>query len=73
MRECENCIHKKPEGCEKWTCEFEPIGWIPEDDRPKGNKWKCPFCGRTVYYPHFKGEKRCDYKFCPWCGKRIKV
>lgn len=24
MRDCENCIHKTPRGCESWDCNFEP-------------------------------------------------
>jgi len=24
MRDCENCKHRKENGCEKWECEFEP-------------------------------------------------
>lgn len=23
-RDCDNCIHRKEDGCEKWECEFEP-------------------------------------------------
>lgn len=24
MRDCENCIHRKENGCEVWECEFSP-------------------------------------------------
>ena len=23
MRDCDNCIHRKADGCEVWECEFE--------------------------------------------------
>lgn len=30
-RDCDNCMHRKPNGCESWDCEFKPKGLSAEE------------------------------------------
>lgn len=46
--------------------------WVEADPLPTSYKWICPECGGTAYYPKKKGRKKCEYRYCPWCGSQMK-
>ena len=57
------------------------MNWIPKDCHLSSVSFTCPYCGNTVTYHHgstsasrrkSKTLKRCDYEFCPWCGKEVE-
>ena len=37
--------------------------WIPDNDRPNCETFRCPFCGETV----FMRRGHATYPTCPWC------
>lgn len=55
------------------------VGWIsPMIHQTYSWKYKCPKCGRIVYFNHGfnnkngKGQRpECKYRFCPWCGYEV--
>ena len=70
-RNCEQCMHKKELGCEKWDCEFEPKSnilycfkfnpntfEITKWEITKYQKRKVNDCGRVVYT--FRNSKISD-------------
>ena len=50
--------------------------WEEENRRPKSSQFICSHCGELAYYiqpTRVKGwHKQCSYKYCPWCGARMK-
>lgn len=58
--------------------EAEPVDeWLPENERPKSNRFFCSKCKGTVY-GKFPGSpigqfvKTCDYPYCPYCLSPMK-
>ena len=51
--------------------------WVRYDQRPKNQKFICPHCERICYCHPVGGratdKTQCDYKFCPYCGKPVRV
>jgi len=48
---------------------YDEMEWQRADpDRPKSWRWICPKCKKDCYYV----GRRCGYKFCPNCGKKIR-
>lgn len=46
-RKCDECIHKKEKGCEKWNCEFEPKYADPTEDAGTLAEQKVVHCNFT--------------------------
>jgi len=48
--------------------------WIRFDNRSKTQKFRCPHCGKICHcrYNGMMTVTRCDYKFCPYCGKEVE-
>ena len=51
--------------------------WEKIGGTPKSIIFKCPRCKKLVYCIKYVGDhcrkktNICDYKFCPYCGKKI--
>ena len=59
---------------------YTPSGkgkWIPENRRDRSILFYCSVCQKTVYFPTMKYggkfEKKCRYRFCPWCQTEMEV
>ena len=51
--------------------------WISESSRPKGQVFICSECKKSCNCIKYVGgyHKKiniCDYKYCPYCGVRMK-
>lgn len=51
--------------------------WIPENSRERSFMFLCSSCGKKVYAkpqgaPKYGGVKKCDYKYCPYCGEKAE-
>lgn len=47
-RDCANCRHKHPDGCDSWECEFEPIYKKEEPKTPTFAEIVGEYLGRIV-------------------------
>ena len=52
--------------------------WIKKDNRKKSQIFICPLCKKECNCIAYIGNTKftriniCDYKFCPYCGKKIE-
>jgi hypothetical protein len=58
---------------------MDMLEWIEADKLPAGTSFLCPHCREKVYFSHESSsksrkhgvDKRCLYRFCPWCGEPV--
>ena len=44
--------------------------FIPVDPDSRGftDEFECGYCNCTIHLGYY--IKRCDFEYCPWCGKK---
>ena len=65
--------------CEEWVDKDLKV-WVENDKRPSSITFHCPYCWKKVIYYHGstsrsrrknKTMKRCEFHYCPWCGREV--
>lgn len=51
------------------TCMIKPANYDKFRRDGYTHEFECTGCGETIYV--FAGAIKCNYNFCPWCGRKV--